>query len=92
MDMAICDSIWLCRNSYFRASRLDGTGSNFSHMDAFLHLALLVWETNVSCYNFQLKSLFYVKYVICIISVNVYMECIIRINKVYHTNDIPCYI
>ena len=44
-----------------------------------------VWETGASCYNFKLKSLFDR----CIISVNAYIKCIIRVNKMYHTIDIP---
>ena len=43
-----------------------------------------VGEIGATCYNFQLKSLF-VRY---IISVNVYIKLIIRVNKMYHTIDI----
>ena len=39
--------------------------------------------------NFQLKSLYCEKYVGCIISVKVCMTFIIRVNKMYHTIDIP---
>ena len=48
----------------------------------------MLGETGASCYNFQLKSLF-LKYVRCIIYVNVFIECIIPVNKMYHTIDIP---
>ena len=48
-----------------------------------------VEETGVSYYNFQLTSFFGEEYVRCIISVNVYIKFIIRVNKTYYTIDIP---
>ena len=45
-----------------------------------------VGEIGASCYNFQLKSEKYVRY---IISVNAYITFIIRVNAMYHTTDIP---
>ena len=39
--------------------------------------------------QFSVKLTFSEKYVICISSVDEHFELIIRINKMYHTNDIP---
>ena len=48
-----------------------------------------VGETGASLYKVQLKSPFCEKCVRYIIYVNVYIKFIIRVNKMYHTIDIP---
>ena len=48
-----------------------------------------VGETGASCCNLQLKSFFCETYDRCIIYVKVYVNFIIRVNKIYHMIDIP---
>ena len=48
-----------------------------------------VGETGANCYNFKLNSLFVKNMLDSLLSVNVYIKFIIRVNKMYHTIDIP---
>ena len=56
-----------------------------------LGFACIYGETGVSYNNYQVKTVFCVMNVMRVISVNIYIRCIIRINKMYYTNDIPYY-